>query len=110
TFSEGRRKLHLHFRRERDSRLVTQAKSQFTKLHGRLYCEVCGFDFKQTYGELGDQFIEAHHRQPLSELPDEGGEAQIHDLAMVCANCHRMLHRRKPWMTIEQLRALIQEQ
>ena len=48
-FVEGRKKLQEHFRRERNPRLVAEAKRAFKQAHGRLYCEVCGFDFSQSY-------------------------------------------------------------
>jgi len=99
---EGRRRLVLHMNIERNPSLVQAAKASFAQAHGRLYCEACGFDFSATYGERGDGFIEAHHRQPLGEL-SEIRLVNITDLAMVCSNCHRMLHR-EPFMTIDELR------
>ena len=55
-------------------------------------CEACGFDFQSTYGELGEGFCEVHHRTPLAELDGET-KTTLKGLAVVCANCHRMLHR-----------------
>jgi putative restriction endonuclease len=103
TFSEGLPKLRIHVQRERNQTLVSVAKRRFKEAHGRLFCEVCGFDFSDHYDTLGDGFIEAHHRVPLSESYDLV-ETSVEDLAMVCANCHRMLHRRKPWLSIEELK------
>ncbi|MGW8180014.1 MAG: HNH endonuclease [bacterium] len=57
-----------------------------------LCCKVCGFDFKETYGDLGEGFIECHHATPLSEL-QPGSKTRLQDLALVCANCHWRLHR-----------------
>jgi hypothetical protein len=106
TFAEGQPILRLHVQRERNQLLVNAAKRRFKDKYGRLFCEVCGFDFSDHYGELGDDFIEAHHRIPLSESAAEV-ETSIDDLAMVCANCHRMLHRRKPWLSVEDLKVLL---
>jgi 5-methylcytosine-specific restriction protein A len=61
---------------------------------------ICGFDFAIKYGDLGAGFIEAHHILPLAAGP---ATTRLPDLALVCSNCHRMLHRAKPWMTPEQL-------
>lgn len=108
TFPEGQSKLRVHVQRERNQALVSTAKRRFKEAHGHLFCEVCGFDFSDTYGELGDDFIEAHHRVPLSESYDLV-ETSVDDLAMVCANCHRMLHRTKPWLTVEQLRQRLEK-
>ncbi|MER5595864.1 HNH endonuclease [Streptomyces sp. NPDC002265] len=72
---------------------------------GTLHCEVCSFDFTAAYGELGDGYIEVHHRLPLhiSGVTD----TRIKDLALLCANCHRMCHRSflgESWRTPADLR------
>ena len=45
-------------------------KEAISRAHDRLACEVCGFDFAITYGDLGTGFIEAHHVLPLSAIPE----------------------------------------
>lgn len=57
-------------------------------------CAVCGFDFYETYGEIGKNFIHIHHLKPLADL---GGkrEVNVDDLRPVCPNCHAMLHRKE---------------
>ena len=57
-------------------------------------CAVCGFDFYETYGEIGKNFIHIHHLKPLSDLGGEK-EVAVDDLRPVCTNCHAMLHRKK---------------
>lgn len=100
---EGAEKVRSHRSRERSFELVRMVKAHFTSKHGgRLFCEVCSFDFGATYGE--PDFIEAHHRIPLRDL-QPGTITKLSDLAMVCANCHRMLHRGNPWPTVEELKA-----
>jgi 5-methylcytosine-specific restriction enzyme A len=61
---------------------------------GRLICEVprCGFDFFRRYGELGRGFAHVHHREKLSLAPATGRKVTLDDLAVVCANCHAMIH------------------
>ncbi len=57
-------------------------------------CEACGFSFSEAYGNIGGIFIEAHHLAPLSAL--RAGEARVYsasDFALLCSNCHRMIHR-----------------
>jgi hypothetical protein len=105
TAPEGEIKVRAHRHRERSRELVQMAKQVFKEKHGKLYCVVCTFDFGKIYDE--PDFIEAHHRVPLCEL-EPGTITKISDLAMVCANCHRMLHRGNPWPTIEQLKQKIQ--
>lgn len=57
--------------------------------------------------------IALHHEQPLFQYPDEGFSEYIGNavgrLKPVCANCHRMLHRSRKGMTIEELKALLQK-
>lgn len=70
-------------------------------------CVVCSFDFQERYGELGEGFIHVHHLKPLGEIRDGYQLDPIADLRPVCPNCHAMLHRRKPVLTIQQLIALL---
>jgi 5-methylcytosine-specific restriction protein A len=105
-FPEGAIVEAIHRRRERDPRLVNAAKQAFREKHGKLFCQVCNFDFNTTYGE---DYIEAHHKIPLSDFPTSM-TVTIDDLVMVCANCHRMFHRVRPWMSsVEELQNLIRE-
>ncbi|MBQ4468994.1 MAG: HNH endonuclease [Synergistaceae bacterium] len=71
-----------------------------------LKCEVCGFDFEKAYGKLGAGYIEVHHKRPVSEgvrMTDLDN-----DLAMLCSNCHRMIHRGRDHMiTLEELKGII---
>ena len=106
-FSEGKECLKLHLTRERNQYLITRAKQKFKEEHdGRLYCEICGFDFSKVYGDLGNGFIEAHHTKPISEMkPDE--KTRVEDMLMLCSNCHSMIHRRKPWATKEDIKRIL---
>src|SRR5690606_19764194 len=72
---------------------------------GTLACEACGFDFEKVYGDRGSGYIECHHVVPLHEAGE--GRTKLSDLALICANCHRMIHRRAPWPTPADLRAAI---
>ncbi|MFA5073810.1 MAG: HNH endonuclease [Nitrospirota bacterium] len=106
-FKEGQHRLVQHSRLEkiRNTALVREAKRLYKKSRGRLFCEICTFDFEHKYGLRGKDYIEAHHKTPISELKDMV-TLTVSDLAMVCSNCHRMLHR-PPWITIEDLRATL---
>ena len=103
---EGGVLTRVHLVRERDPKIVSQKKAQALKLNGRLVCEVCGFDFEATYRDRGAGFIECHHRHALSDLR-VGDRTRLSDLALVCSNCHRMIHCRRPWLTIEELHATL---
>lgn len=103
---EGRQLLVLHLSRERNSKLARLKKQQVLSESGGLKCEVCNFDFATKYGELGVGFCEVHHRLPLGERVMET-ETTLADLAIVCANCHRMIHRTSPILSVEDMRALL---
>jgi 5-methylcytosine-specific restriction protein A len=84
------RRYKMHRRIERNPRAAKEAK----KHHG-LRCQACNIRFDERYGELGQGFIEAHHLLPISAL--EEGAAVLYDIAsdfaVLCSNCHRMIHR-----------------
>lgn len=103
---EGTILTRLHKSRERNSGLVKRKKKKVLEEQGTLSCEVCDLVFELVYGERGQGFIECHHIKPLSEL-QKGYRTRMTDLALVCANCHRMIHRKKPWLSIEELKDLI---
>lgn len=103
--AEGRTLLKLHQLRERAPALVRRKKRTVLRATGHLLCEVCDFSFSDVYGSVGDGFAECHHRLPLGALDGEV-KTRLADLAIVCANCHRMLHR-PPFSTVERLRELV---
>ncbi|WP_228459517.1 HNH endonuclease [Priestia megaterium] len=105
-FEEGEKRLKQHYVRERNPQVIKLAKEGFKAKNGRLFCEVCGFDFYTMYGEIGQDFIEGHHTIPISKLED-GQKTRIEDIALVCSNCHKMLHRRRPCLSKEELKELI---
>ena len=96
----------MHRCRERDSNIIRRKKDQVLTALGTLKCEVCDFDFKAVYGPAGDGFIECHHTKPVASLVP-GDRTKLSELALVCANCHRMLHRPKRWLSIQELRNLL---
>lgn len=103
---EGGLILRLHLSRERSRKLIQRKREQAQSKLGRLACEACDFDFSDRYGDLGQGFIEVHHRIPVASLAP-GSKTRLDDLALVCANCHRMLHRKKALLSVEDLRSLI---
>lgn len=76
-------------------------------LHYGKKCIACGFDFEKTYGELGKAFIHVHHVVPLSEIKTSYVVDPIKDLRPVCANCHAVIHRTTPALTIEEIQKAI---
>ena len=98
-FPEGAVSQVLVNKYERDPR-----NRQFAiQLHGKS-CQVCDFDFKRVYGDLGENYIVVHHLVPLSVMGSDYTVDPLKDLATVCANCHAMLHVKDPPLTIDELR------
>jgi 5-methylcytosine-specific restriction protein A len=91
--------------RTRNSVVVREAKKQYKlKNNGSLPCEVCEFDFFDEYGELGLDFIEAHHKKPHAKQGERA--IKVSDFSLVCSNCHRVLHRNEG-LTVERLRKIM---
>jgi 5-methylcytosine-specific restriction protein A len=91
--AEGAILLRQHQIRERSRALVKRKKDLVLREIGVVPCQVCDFIFAETYGpDLGAGFIECHHIVPLAQLRP-GRMTRMADLALVCSNCHRMLHR-----------------
>ncbi|MFJ5835078.1 HNH endonuclease [Streptomyces sp. NPDC093089] len=103
---EGRLLMRRHQAHERNGSLRKKKIASVTQRGGQLACEACGFDFEEVYGDRGAGYIECHHVVPLHEAGE--GRTKLSDLALICANCHRMIHRRAPWPTPEELRASIE--
>ncbi|MBW4033801.1 MAG: hypothetical protein HIU88_14260 [Acidobacteria bacterium] len=90
---------------ERDRGLRKRKIDSVRKAGKPIACEVCGFDFEVVYRERGRDYCEVHHRTPLHESGQT--TTKLEDLAVLCANCHRMIHRRTPWLTVEALAELV---
>ncbi|WP_018609424.1 MrcB family domain-containing protein [Uliginosibacterium gangwonense] len=86
---EDATRFRMHKRIERNASLAKAAK----KHHGYT-CRVCKTNFEARYGEIGKEYIEAHHLQPLASI--KGKKVAMNpatDFVVLCSNCHRMIHR-----------------
>lgn len=77
--------------------------------HWGTSCFVCGFNFGEVFGELGEGFIHVHHLRPLSEIAEEYEVDPVKDLCPVCPNCHAMIHRRSPPLSVEEVKVLLEQ-
>jgi len=102
---EGKAQLRHHVTKERSAALIKAFKSQLTDFS----CAVCGFSFEQTYGALGAKYIEAHHALPVASLTAQT-KMSVSDLVAVCSNCHRMLHRADPPLSVKALQKNMERQ
>lgn len=98
--SEGRKKLVTHLKRERSAKLVAAKKEAVLAAGLKLACEACTFTFEDKYGELGKNYCEVHHRKPLAA--GHTRQTNLNDLAILCSNCHRMIHRTDPMLSVEE--------
>lgn len=103
---EGRVLTRVHRARERNRAIVDRKKRAVLQKEGVLRCEACCFDFEATYGERGRGFIECHHTKPIHTLLP-GTKTKLADLALLCSNCHRMVHAARPWLSVPQLRQIM---
>lgn len=100
---EGEARLVLHLIRERDKSLVKLKKKNASSR----VCAICKFSFGRTYGSLANANCEVHHLLPLSEL-EQATEIKLEDLAILCANCHRVVHLHNPPYTLQDVRDMLQ--
>jgi 5-methylcytosine-specific restriction enzyme A len=76
--------------------------------HYGLNCQVCDFNFYEKYGDIGKDFIHVHHIIDISTVGKEYDVDPINDLIPVCPNCHSMLHKKKPALSIQELKKKLQ--
>lgn len=106
TALEGRLLARVLLTRERNPSLRRAKIAEAQRTGTPLSCAVCGFGFADFYGPVGEGYIEVHHVLPLHVSGVR--ETKLSDLAFLCANCHRMCHRRfagESWRTPEAVRA-----
>lgn len=72
-------------------------------------CAVCGFDFEKVYGDIGKGFVEVHHIVPVHERDGEYVVDPVKDLRPLCSNCHSMIHRNNPVLSVDELKSRIKE-
>lgn len=108
-FLEGKEILDIHISHERDEKIVALAKEKFKLNHsGKLFCEQCGFNFAEKYGERGEDFIEVHHTKFISNRK-ENEVTNVEDLVMLCSNCHSIVHRKLPWLSMTELKNILKK-
>ncbi|OCJ15272.1 hypothetical protein A6U87_24425 [Rhizobium sp. AC44/96] len=92
---EGNPKIVSHLKLERASGLAKQKRDAFIAEHKRLFCEDCKLDPVERYGpDVGAACIEVHHHRTHVENMMPGHKTRLEDLKCICANCHRVLHRK----------------
>ena len=75
-------------------------------------CILCGFDFGKQYGTFGEKYIEVHHIESHTTKSKTKGEHEIDptkELIPICSNCHSIIHREKPAVSIEKMTEIIRK-
>jgi predicted HNH restriction endonuclease len=101
-FSEGTQFYSRHLEHERSAALVNAVKEKARK-DGLYFCQVCKADFQKIYGI---EYIECHHTKPVSTM-SPGEQTKLEDVVLLCANCHRAVHKQKPWLQKHELHKLL---
>jgi hypothetical protein len=96
-YKEGERVAREILVSARNPKLVADAKLKYG-----VKCKVCRFDFASAYGSLGRGFIEVHHLKSLATRKKR--RSTIKDVTVLCANCHRMVHKLSKPISLSTLR------
>lgn len=106
---EGEEKMILRRERERNPVARKLCIALYAQRNGgRVQCLACGFDFERAYGSLGRGFIHVHHLGPLAEATGPRQVDPNSDLIPLCPNCHAIVHRRRPMLTLAELVDLLE--
>ena len=89
-FMEGRVLTSYHRRRERSRALRKKLIVDRIK-KGELACDGCGWTAKHLDEQMAQAGFECHHLVPLHVAGTS--ETRIKDVALLCATCHRLVHR-----------------
>jgi 5-methylcytosine-specific restriction protein A len=70
-------------------------------------CQICSFNFKKVFGNIGENYIHVHHIKPISTIEGEYIVNPTKDLIPICPNCHAMIHSQNPPLTVDELKKII---
>lgn len=108
TFQEKKRRRDNHIKYE--GRLNNKDIKAIKEYLGYT-CMACGLDPIKEYGEDKKGIMEAHHKNPYSEM-NEGGirEVKPDDFFILCPNCHKLIHKLDSPNNLEELKKLVKKQ
>jgi 5-methylcytosine-specific restriction protein A len=102
TYTEGAKRQIRVNAYERDPR----ARRACLAHHGTR-CAACDISFSEKYGLLGKGFIHVHHLRPLALKGMADRVDPVTDMVPVCPNCHAMMHRKDPPLSVSRLRSIL---
>jgi len=94
------------YKAERKFRERNRALIEIKKENSEYICEVCGMIFEKNYGKIGKKYIIAHHLIAIGGRK-KSAKTTLADIALVCSNCHDMLHKKKPPYKIDELKRIL---
>ncbi|BBV98205.1 HNH endonuclease [Pseudomonas monteilii] len=107
-FAEGKAATKVHVGRERSAKLRKELIASRLRV-GVLVCDLCQTDGSNIDLAIRDSMFECHHVVPLNVSGET--KTKIKDTALLCASCHRLLHRaifiKKRWLSIEDAKKYI---
>lgn len=109
-FPEGTTLTRVHRRIERNRQLRT-ALIRDRRKRGLLRCDACLRGNPTSQARFDDVIFDVHHLVPLSAIGTTS--TKISDVALLCANCHRIIHRLSAttgkWASVNDVQATIAE-
>ena len=106
--TEGELRLRSNEYRTRSTELRQAAINHYSH-EGCIYCEACEFEFARAYPSIGDGYIQIHHLKPVSFLKGKvlRIDEALSNVCPLCANCHQMVHRKRPPISVRALRSTL---
>ena len=108
TFQEKKRRRDNHIKYE--GRLNNKDIKAIKEYLGYT-CMACGLDPIKEYGEDKKGIMEAHHKNPYSEMNEgEIREVKPDDFFILCPNCHKLIHKLDSPNDLEELKKIVKKQ
>ena len=106
TVIEGELRIRTQEYRTR-SRYLRDAAIEHYSVNGHIVCQSCEFEFAAAYPGVGDGYIQIHHLKPVSYMKGEEIDMAhaLNNVCPLCANCHQMVHRNTPPLSIADLQS-----
>jgi len=75
--------------------------------HYGYVCAVCEHSLEELYGSVAEGMVHVHHLTELATIGKKYEVDPVADLRPVCPNCHAVLHRSTPALSIKKLRTIL---
>lgn len=75
--------------------------------HYGYVCAVCKHSLDDLYGSIAKGMVHVHHLTNVATIGKTYKVDPVADLRPVCPNCHAVLHRKTPALSIEELRSIL---